>query len=269
MAILLKFEGYPPALIISVALHACLLVFIFGRSVTPSDYVTIEDPVVVATTAVDVNPQRLRRIERIQEEQAIADRQRQEQEARARREQEERARQERVAQEQREARERTEAERLRQAELERQRLANAEADRQRQTEEARRRSAEEERQRDQQRLAQEQAARDAQASQAANENGVVAEYAALIKRIISQNWQIPPSARNGMTAIVELRLVPTGEVVGISVIDSSGDAVFDRSVMQAVERAGRFPELQGMDNTLFERNFRRFTLVFRPEDLLR
>lgn len=272
MAILLKFEGYPPAVIISVFLHLCLLVFIFGRNVRPSDYVTIEDPVIVTATAVDVNPQRLRRLERIQEEQAAdAARQRQEQEARARREQEERARQERQAQQQREAQqaqERADAEQRQREAAERERLANAEAERQRQADETQRR-AEEERAREQQRLAQEQAAREAQSNQVASENTVVAEFAAIIKRIISQNWQIPPSARNGMMATVELRLVPTGEVVGATIIKSSGDGVFDRSVMQAVERADRFPELQDLDRSLFDRNFRTFTLVFRPEDLLR
>ncbi len=268
LAILLKFEGYPPAVAASVILHALLLVFVLGRAVTPSDYVTIEDPVIITATAVDVNPQRLRRLERLEEEQAAANRRRQEDQARARREQEERARQERLAQEQRQARERAEAERRRQEDLDRQRQASAEAERQRQAEETRRREAEQARQREQQRLA-EQAAREAQASQVAGENLVVAEYAAIIRRVISQNWQIPPSARNGMSATVSLRLVPTGEVVSSSILQSSGDAAFDRSVLQAVERADRFPELQDLDNSVFERNFRNFTLVFRPEDLLR
>ncbi len=268
LAILLKFEGYPPAVFLSVILHALLIYFILGRSVTPSDYITIEDPMIVTATAVDVNPQRLRRLERLEKEQAADDRRRQQEQAQARRAQEERARQERLAQEQREARVRTEAERRRQEELERQRIANAEAERQRLAEESRRREAEQARQREQQRLA-EQAAREAQASQVASENLEVAEYAAIIRRIISQNWQIPPSARNGMSATVSLRLVPTGEVVASSILQSSGDAVFDRSVLQAVERADRFPELQDLDNSVFERNFRNFTLVFRPEDLLR
>lgn len=266
-AILLKFEGYPPAVVASVVLHACLLVFIFGRDVNPADYVAIEDPVIVTATAVDVNPQRLRRLERIQQEEAAAEARRREQELV--REREERARQEREAREAREAREQAEAERQRQQELERQRLADAEAERQRQAEAERQRALEEERLQEQQRLAREEAAREAQANQVASEDLVVAEYASIIRRVVSQNWQIPPSARNGMSATVSLRLVPTGEVVGANVILSSGDAVFDRSALQAVERADRFPELQDLDSVVFERNFRTFTLVFRPEDLLR
>ena len=119
--------------------------------------------------------------------------------------------------------------------------------------------------REQQRLAQQQAereaatraAQEAQANQIASENLIVAQYAGIIRKIISQNWQIPPSARNGMSAMVRLQLVPTGEMVAVNIVQSSGNDVFDRSVLQAVERADRFPELQDLDNAVFERNFRR------------
>jgi len=37
--------------------------------------------------------------------------------------------------------------------------------------------------------------------------------------------------------------------------------------MTAVERAGRFPEITKLDNRTFEANFRRFQLIFKPEDL--
>ena len=254
MALLLKFEGYPPAVIASVLMHGCLFLFILGRSIDPSDFVTIEDPVIVTATAIDVNPQRLRRLERIEQER-IADQRRREQNAR-----DVRAREEREEQD-----------------IARQRVADEETQRQRQAEEARSRATEEARLREQQRLAQQQAERDAatrvtqeaQANQIASENLIVAEYAGIIRKIISQNWQIPPSARNGMSAVVRLQLVPTGEMVAVNIVQPSGDDVFDRSVLQAVERADRFPELQDLDNAVFERNFRTFTLVFRPEDLLR
>jgi len=272
MALLLKFEGYPPAVIASVLMHGCLFLFILGRSIDPSDFVTIEDPVIVTATAIDVNPQRLRRLERIEQER-IADQRRREQNAR-----DVRAREEREAQQESERQQARDREELqRQQDIARQRVADEETQRQRQAEEARSRATEEARLREQQRLAQQQAERDAatrvtqeaQANQIASENLIVAEYAGIIRKIISQNWQIPPSARNGMSAVVRLQLVPTGEMVAVNIVQPSGDDVFDRSVLQAVERADRFPELQDLDNAVFERNFRTFTLVFRPEDLLR
>jgi len=272
MALLLKFEGYPPAVIASLFLHGCLLLFILGKSVDASDFVSIEDPVIVTATAIDVNPQRLRRIERIEREQAQAAAVRRREQAalkeRQEREQRENAAREAREREQQEARAREEAERRRQEELAREQ-AREDAERERLAEQARAREAEQARRQEAERQAREQAAREAEASQIASENLLVAEYSAKIRQIITQSWLIPPSARNGMSALVRLQLVPTGEVVGVTVVQGSGNAAFDQSVIQAVERAERFYELQDLDTAVFERNFRTFDLLFRPEDLLR
>jgi len=91
--------------------------------------------------------------------------------------------------------------------------------------------------------------------------------AATIQAAVIGRWTRPPSARNGMVSILSIQLVPTGEVVGVSVVQSSGNSAFDRSAMTAVERAGRFPEITKLDNRTFEANFRRFQLIFKPEDL--
>jgi colicin import membrane protein len=94
-------------------------------------------------------------------------------------------------------------------------------------------------------------------------------YIALITDVIQRNWSRPPSARNNMEAELSLQLVPTGEVVGVSIIKSSGNTAFDRSAEQAVLKAERFPELQQLPSRVFENNFRRLRLKFRPEDLRR
>jgi len=91
--------------------------------------------------------------------------------------------------------------------------------------------------------------------------------AAIIQQAVISRWTRPPSARNGMQAILEIALVPTGDVAGVSVLQTSGNNAFDRSAISAVERAGRFPEVQQLEPAVFEREFRRFQLIFRPEDL--
>ena len=91
--------------------------------------------------------------------------------------------------------------------------------------------------------------------------------AATIRTSVINRWTRPPSARNGMVSILSIQLVPTGEVVGVSVLQSSGNTSFDRSALTAVERTGRFPEVAKLDNRTFEANFRRFQLIFKPEDL--
>jgi len=91
--------------------------------------------------------------------------------------------------------------------------------------------------------------------------------AATIQAAVINRWTRPPSARNGMVSVLSIQLVPTGEVVGVSVLQSSGNTAFDRSAMTAVDRVGRFPEVATLDNRTFESNFRRFQLIFKPEDL--
>jgi len=86
-----------------------------------------------------------------------------------------------------------------------------------------------------------------------------------IQREIIQNWSRPPSARNGMQAILRVFLVPTGDVVNVVVEESSGNDAFDRSAVLAVNKARRF--LVPGDSRQFEKNFRQFVVLFRPEDL--
>jgi TonB family protein len=96
---------------------------------------------------------------------------------------------------------------------------------------------------------------------------MAASYASLIQQTVINYWSRPPSARNGMEALLAIQLIPTGEVVSVSVLKSSGNTAFDRSAINAVEKAGSFPELQKLPSGEFEKTFRRFRLLFRPEDL--
>ena len=103
--------------------------------------------------------------------------------------------------------------------------------------------------------------------QASEDDVAVQSYVQGIYQLIAANWSRPPSARNGMQAVLQVSLVPTGDVVSVNVVESSGNGAFDRSAEAAINKARRFtvPE----DPTLFERNFRSFRVLFRPEDLLR
>ena len=84
---------------------------------------------------------------------------------------------------------------------------------------------------------------------------------------IVANWSRPPSARNDMEAQLQVELIPTGEVVSVTVISSSGNSAFDRSAEAAVHKARRF-EVPS-ETRLFEQHFRSFVLLFKPQDLLR
>ncbi len=103
---------------------------------------------------------------------------------------------------------------------------------------------------------------------AADEEAMIAQsYRFGIYQLIVGNWSRPPSARNNMEAKMLVELVPTGDVVAVTLLTSSGNEAFDRSAEAAVRKARRFEV--PVESKLFERYFRRFTLLFRPEDLLR
>ena len=96
-------------------------------------------------------------------------------------------------------------------------------------------------------------------------------YVDAISRAIVAEWSRPPSARNDMAARIQVDLTPSGDLLGVLVLESSGNNAFDRSAEAAVHKAartlGRFPV--PADHSLFEAEFRHLTLLFKPTDLLR
>ena len=103
--------------------------------------------------------------------------------------------------------------------------------------------------------------------EAGDEEIVASSYRLGIYQRVVANWSRPPSARLGMEAKLVVELIPTGRVVSVTVVESSGNAAFDRSAEAAVNKAREFEVPEESD--LFERHFRQFSLLFRPEDLLR
>jgi len=272
---LLKFEGYPPAVLLALLLHAGLIWFMLDREFEPQQIITVKPMQISAATAKE-NPQKLRRIEQVQQQRSADQRARDEARAREQaareREAQQKAEAERrqQAQQQQQREEQQRQEQARKAEEDRAAAARRQAD----EEAARKRLAEQQRQQreqeQQRQRAEAEAQRQAQANANSNaENDIVSQYMAIIQDLIQQNWAIPPSARNGMAALVEIRTTPVGDITNYSIIQSSGDASFDRSVLQAVARVGNLQELRDLPNAVYERNFRRFNLLFQPEDLLR
>lgn len=145
------------------------------------------------------------------------------------------------------------------AELERQQLAAQQAENEKRRSEQLQREWEEE-------LAS-SIAQEEQLQQAQTDAELAGSYIALLTQAIQNNWNRPPSARNGMEAELSIQLVPTGEVVSVKIVRGSGNAEFDRSAEAAVLRAGRFEQLQKLPADVFEQYFRRLRIIFRPEDL--
>ena len=103
--------------------------------------------------------------------------------------------------------------------------------------------------------------------QAEEEAAQAQSYIAHIAALIEQHWSRPPSARRGMQCELSIQLIPTGEVINVSVVKGSGNAAFDRSAEQAVKKAGRFEVLKDVPPATFDKYFRQLRLRFNPQDL--
>ncbi|MGY8869095.1 MAG: energy transducer TonB, partial [Pseudomonadales bacterium] len=133
-------------------------------------------------------------------------------------------------------------------------------------EEAKRKAQEEKKEQESARLAAENAAK-RKAAAAERANKMRAEISGYIQALIERNWRYPSNTRNGMKAKVLIRLFPSGEVDSVEVLQSSGDAAFDKSAEKAVLRVGKFPRVREVDPLFFERELRRVIIEFRPEGL--
>jgi colicin import membrane protein len=165
-----------------------------------------------------------------------------EEEAERKRRAEEEAEKRRKANEVEKERKRVEAERKRQAEIERQRLEN-------------------------ERLRQElEAARRAEIEAESNRITAMAAtaeaaYIFAIQQTIVRNWVRPPTAIEGLECIVNVRQLPGGEVISVTIGTCNGDSTVRRSIEAAVHKASPLPAPS--DPGVFDRNLR---LEFRPTE---
>jgi len=95
--------------------------------------------------------------------------------------------------------------------------------------------------------------------------GEIAKYKALITNVIEQNWIVPPKVNKKLSAQLLINLAPGGTVLNVKILQSSGDAVLDRSVITAVWKASPLPTPN--DTRLFDQ-MRELHLTVKPEGVL-
>lgn len=273
-------NSYGFASVVAIALH--LLVVGLFLLEWPDSHPQLAEPVpkhVMAKVVQEENKAVKQR-----QQQAERDKQRKAREAKRRAEKErqrkleakrkkELARQEKLKRE-RLAKQKADAEKKRQADAEREKQQRQEQ--QRQQREKEQQQAEQRRleqiaqeqamleQLEQERAAAELAARQEAEARAERAAALQSEYTALIRDQITSVWRYPPAVDANMEVTLRLGLVPTGEVVQVQIIRSSGNQALDRSVEQAIYKASPLPVPS--DIAVFEQNFRNFTMKFRPEN---
>jgi len=83
---------------------------------------------------------------------------------------------------------------------------------------------------------------------------------------ITRAWRRPVAFKGGLEVYLRMSLASNGELVDVRVVKTSGDVLFDRSALTAVQRAAPFDEVKQSDAATFEEKFRSLTVKFRPED---
>lgn len=105
----------------------------------------------------------------------------------------------------------------------------------------------------------------AEAIEAERQAAITDDFSSQIKQHVTAMWNYPHSVTNpNLEVKVRVTLLPTGQVMGVVIISSSGQAVLDESVEKAIYAASPLPVPE--DSAVFEKQFRRFTMKFRPED---
>jgi len=154
-----------------------------------------------------------------------------------------------------EARKKVQAEKKRKAEEARKKAA---AEKKHKAEEARKKAEAEREMRE--RLAAEQERLRAQRDSAMQR--MIDEYGLYIKEKVQRSWIRPSGSSASLSCVVNVRLIPGGEVVDVKIVRSSGNAAFDRSVEAAVFKASPLPVPK--DPEVMEK-FRSITFEFNPD----
>ena len=236
---------------LAVLLHVLLfgslvVVFDFGRRAQLAVPLAIKGTL-VTENAVVIPP----KVEELPPEPDTREQDRLEQERLARLREQEAADRKRIADDQKrleqaeaqKERERIEADRQREAAIEAQRLEN----------ERLRREAEDA-------IRQQELQNEAERVAAAGANATAA-YMFAIQQAVERNWVRPANAEVGLECVVNVRQLPGGEVVDVSIGRCNGDQTIKQSIRSAVYKASPLPAPR--DPSVFDRSL---TLIFKPKE---
>ena len=92
----------------------------------------------------------------------------------------------------------------------------------------------------------------------------IAMYAERIISTIEDAWMKPRNIPENLVANLRLKIRPSGRIIGVDLIKSSGNIRFDNSALQAVRRVETFNFFNSIPKTLFEKEFQVISISFNP-----
>lgn len=92
----------------------------------------------------------------------------------------------------------------------------------------------------------------------------IAMYAQRIISTIEDAWMKPRNIPENLVANLRLKIRPSGRIIGVDLIKSSGNIRFDNSALQAVRRVETFNFFNSIPKTVFEKEFQVISISFNP-----
>jgi colicin import membrane protein len=102
---------------------------------------------------------------------------------------------------------------------------------------------------------------EAERAQAAARTKALNEYIGRIQAKVKSNWILPQDLKGNPAAVFDVIQLPTGEVLSIRLVRSSGNAAYDAAVERAILKSSPLPLPASRE--LFSRELR---LTFHPQD---
>ena len=101
---------------------------------------------------------------------------------------------------------------------------------------------------------------------AAEINGILTQYKVQIIQAIQKQWVVPASVNKSLSCVFLIRLSPSGTILKVKTLQSSGDLVLDYSARVAIFKASPLPVPK--DSIIFSK-FRELRLTIRPLQIKR
>ena len=109
-----------------------------------------------------------------------------------------------------------------------------------------------------------QADRVAREKAASARQSEIKKYEGLIKTAVERHWKVPSAANKELKCVIQVSIIPSGDVINVETIKSSGNAAFDKSVENAAYRASPLP-VPAAETGNFE-HFRKINFEFSPRN---
>ncbi len=98
-----------------------------------------------------------------------------------------------------------------------------------------------------------------------NDVTLISNYRKKIAYHLSSYWKVPAHHKDNVKCILNVQILPNGDVLKVSIAETSGDTAFDQHAINAVYKSSPLPALEQLSA---KERPRQLTMTFVPESVL-